>query len=335
MSKYIPPRSRASEEDVRRLRLLRFKNTEKKQEYGFVSRGEDSRLQKSESAQREYFDWILEHFEPEPDSTESGERNRDKEKSGEKPNNGKTTPKVGSSWKESRTGLRSAGSGLAKSQSVLESERGAKPAEKEGKEEKDVKNSVDSTLNALRKLREALLHQKPTQFSIKVHLFSVRASGPVCHYQTYVPSINYLLSSAHMLSESELKEMASILVLHVSHINRANESAFRLFHQYLDASSDKKVFSILHAWVSGNYAAWLRMYNLETDHTVHAIMKGGLVKVMAHMVSCMTKSYFTMDASDFDQKCLPGGVSRAEFLSVYAPSWREEDGTVVIRQRRK
>ena len=46
--------------------------------------------------------------------------------------------------------------------------------------------TMDGVLTSLRKLREAILGTKPSSFSKKVLLFSVRVAVPLGHYQTYV-----------------------------------------------------------------------------------------------------------------------------------------------------
>lgn len=315
MAKYVPPRSRKphgvsdEEAEKRRQRYLRFQtdsgdksaakspqngmnnlsskpyHSNKPPLYGFVSRGEDSRLQTSEHAQREYFDWILQTF------NQTSEEKTTKVKDANEKASSESTAKC-----------------------IV---------------------SVDSTLSALRKLREAILHQKPSEFSVKVHLFSVRVSTPVGHYQTYVPSINYLLSSIDMLSEIEVSEVATLLVLHISHDNNENEKAFRVFDHYLLRERNRLIYKLLVAWATGDYYTWLKMYNSEPGHSIQAIMTGGLTRMMAHMVECMTRSFFTVSIRDFEEKFLPCGVTLGEFVEKYAPNWHEEAANLVIRQRGK
>lgn len=336
MSKYVPPRSRKSQEvstqeaEKRRQRQLRFskeggdKNERNGRnsfhraatdrgiapQYGFVSRGEDSRLQNSEKAQREYFEWVLQTFE--------GYRGQPE---------GDAEGKTGK-------GGNAGGADKKDSKKVHQMEKNASNGEIKGSiNKRRSSGSIDSTLAALRKLREAMLHQKPTQFSVKVHLFSVRVSAPVSHYQTYIPSINYLLASG-LLTADELEEVATLLVLHVSHHNYQNEKAFRIFNQHLLRDKNSHLHSVLVAWTTGDYHTWLAKFDGECDHCIHAIMAGGLAKMMGHMVTCMTKSYFTLATREFEEKFLPKGMSQSDFMDKYAQQWKEEEGRVVMRQRR-
>lgn len=349
MSKYIPPRSRKSQKvsdpdsEKRLQRQLRFskdgsnKNEQNRRtssnkgvpdrgsvpQYGFVSRGEDSRLQNSEQAQQEYFEWILQTFEG--SRRLCGDNIED--------NGGKARDAVGGDGK---------GTVQVRETEQKGSEKVHQKKEKNATNGKNSKGSVyskandgslDSTLASLRKLREAMLHQKPTTFSVKVHLFSVRISAPIDHYQTYIPSINYLLASG-LLTDDEMEEIATLLVLHVSHCNHQDAQAFRIFDQHLLRDKNSHLYSVLVAWTTGDYHNWVAKFNGECDHCVHAIMARGLPKMMAHMVMCMTKSYFTLSVQDFKEEFLPKGMGVGEFIEKYALQWKEEEGKVVIRQRR-
>lgn len=266
--KYVPPRSRGpkpsngnDEEKKKKLRQQRFSNNnEQKREkpsYGFLSRGEDNRLQNSESARREYFDEILESF-------------RDTE--------------------------------------------------------------GEQVLSGLRKIREALLYKEADDFSKKVHLFSARVGSTLSHYQTYVPSIKYLLGEAKLLlTESERHEMATLLVLHMSHCNRNNSGAFSVYHEHF--SDRSKVYGTLIAWTTRDYVRWLADYRAETDASVYAIMTLGLKRMLVHMVECFNAAYFTFSKSDFEQ-LLPRAMLFEGFKKEYGVAWRDEKGSLVIRERR-
>lgn len=313
MSKYVPPNLRKTdspdlESDKRRQRLLRF-GQEKKAEthgnrsknhqnnakfenkpakptqikpphYGFVSRGEESTLQSNEEAQKEYFEWILQHFEKEH------KKLRKELKEGPDLANDRNTP-----------------------------------------------TPIDLTLTHLRKLREAMLHQKPLHFSKKIHLFSVRISAPVGHYQTYVPSINHLLELPELLSDLELREVAILLVLHISHHNRENEKSFRVFDKYLKRSENESIYQVLVAWATGDFYNWLRLYSQESDHCVHAVMSGGKGEMLSKLAEAMTRLFFTISTREFE-KFLPERENALGFMEKYAPLWREENASIIVRARK-
>lgn len=252
--------------------------------YGFVSRGEDNRLQKSELAQRAYFDWILETFKQVDKSD--------------------VAPKQGSVVGNRADKLNNAA-------------------------------SSEQILASLRKLREALLHQGASEFSKKVHLFSVRVSSAVGHYQTYIPSIQYLLSDARsLLTSGEYSEVASLLVLHVAHRNSNNCEALRLFFHHLDPHKHSRVLRTILAWGLGDYHAWMHLYNTESDHSMFAVMSMGLPAMLAHMVACIRTSYFTYPWEDL-KKDLPKGLGWDELKHLHADSWELEGGIVHVRKRQR
>lgn len=268
-SKYVPPHSRKkaanapenesqSLEAQKQQRRARFLH-KPKEDYGFVSRGDDNRLQASEKARRDYFDSILESFD-------SGDDN-------------------------------------------------------------------SAVLAGLRKVREALLHRKPDEFAKSVFLFSVRVGSTLGHYQTYIPSINYLLSEAQsLLSESEREEIAALLVLHVSHCNNDGARALSVFHEHFE-SKHTKTYRALMAWIQQDYVLWLSLYNAETNPSHFAVMTLGLQRMMEHMVVCFDAAFFTYSKHDFES-LLPKATTWATFREKYGVKWEEQEEVLVIRRRK-
>lgn len=313
--KLHPKNNSSSEEDKRKQRQLRFSKPSKPKnsEYGFVSRGEDSRLQVSEDARREYFDWILDTF------SEFCEQNEGSPLG--------SLPREGTELKEKKV------KGKAE-----KSEKSEKETEKS--ESIDSANTistagVDKILTSLRKLREALLYKQPDEFSKKVFLFSVRVSSSVGHYQTYVPTINHLLSHASLLSPSEHRELATLLVLHVSHCNKQNAKALELFFEHLDTVKDARILATLRSFITGDYYTWLDIYNSETGHSIFAIMTFGLLHMMSHMVKCVSALYFSVSEAEIRAKFLPRGIDIETFQKRYSSGWRVDEGMVVVRERRR
>lgn len=279
--KYVPPRLRQEDPKLQQ-RQLRFSKPKPTPQYGFVSRGEDSRLQDSESARKEFFETVVERYN------------------------------------ELFAGL----DDLAESFSRMAL---SKPSSEE----------TASILANLRKLREALLHKDPDAFTAKVYLLSVRLSAKVGHYQTYIPSISYLLRHKHIISTAEHREVATLLVLHTAHCNNQKSRSLELFHEHLDKVEDSKIFEILRSWIAGDYCKWIELYDSERGSAVSSILELGLPRMMAHMVNCLTCSYFTMSVSELQDKFFPKGVTIDEFQKQYSPTWLVEDGTVTLRKRGK
>ena len=193
--------------------------------------------------------------------------------------------------------------------------------------------SLDSILIALRKLREAMICYRMDDFSKKVFLFSVRFAACIGHYQTYIPSINFLLKPGNIssLSGSEAKDISILLVLHTAHFNKSTAMSFRLYFKYhLD---DDKIFHILRSWATNDYFNWIRLYNSEIDHAVSVVMKFGLPHIMNVMLKSFTRSYFNFSLKDFQENYLPKGYTYEEFNQEFNTNWKVNGSNIVVRER--
>lgn len=275
------PEEDAIEAKKREQRAQRFSSTASKgvtepqkpasnESYGFVSRGQETRLQFNELAQRRFFDHILETFQ---DS------------------------------------------------SKLETKQGGS------------KSVPAHVLTDLRKLREAFLSREPDSFTKKVMLFSTRVSATVGHYQTYLPSIAYLLERARdLLEEAEHREIVLILCLHMAHCNNQDSRAIETYLEHLPQVQNSRVFKTLLAWALPDYFSWIQIYNTESDHSFYAVMAMGLPRVMKHMLESFTASFFSYSVKDFEG-LLPKGLSLPNFLESYGEKWVRTDDMLVIRER--
>ncbi|CAX42425.1 conserved hypothetical protein [Candida dubliniensis CD36] len=197
--------------------------------------------------------------------------------------------------------------------------------------------TMDSILLSTRKLREALLCDPPSAFHKKVFMFSVRISSVLGHYQTYIPSINYLiLHRAELdLSDSEFEEIVTILILHLVHLNENIAQAIRLFFRYIPHK--KEILTVIQSWINGNYYHWIRIYNEERNEAILSLMKLGHDKMVCHLIKTIGCCYYTLQKSDLEQNYLPHDLSFDDLVSKHNINWKlSDDGkTVVIRERRK
>ena len=78
-------------------------------------------------------------------------------------------------------------------------------------------------------------------------MFSVRISSVLGHYQTYIPSINYLiLHRAELdLSDLEFEEIATILILHLVHLNENIPRAISYISDIFPIKGDSNCYSKL------------------------------------------------------------------------------------------
>ncbi|KAK6455086.1 uncharacterized protein RJT20DRAFT_98561 [Scheffersomyces xylosifermentans] len=344
-AKYVPPRQRQQRQtgtkDVKEVlpvltqeeiekanqRSLRFKKDQKKFEkekkYGFISRGEDDRLQRSSKEREAYFNTILSTFIQYCNSNTTSTLNE-------------------------------------KIESFLD-EKDLKSASAEADTQKhEPGNSsitIDSILSSLRKLREALLFAPPNDFSKKVFLFSIRLAASIGYHQTYIPCIMNLLSQynteitetrknstpelsgshSYSITKEEVEEIATLLVLHVAHFNKDNARSIRLYFEYLstiNSSSSSKTYEIWRSWVHKDYYNWIRLYNAESDNARSTIMNFGLNDMVRQFIDCTNKSYFNLPFAELEQNMLPNGVTYDTLVNKYNVSWKREDSNLIIRARK-
>lgn len=197
--------------------------------------------------------------------------------------------------------------------------------------------TMDSILLSTRKLREALLCDPPSAFHKKVFMFSVRISSVLGHYQTYIPSINYLiLHRAELdLSDLEFEEIATILILHLVHLNENIPRAIQLYFRYIPHK--KEILTVIQSWINGNYYHWVRIYNEERNEAIVSLMKLGHDKMVRRLIKTISCCYYTLQKSDLEQNYLPHDLNFDELVSKHKINWKlSDDGkTVIIRERKK
>ncbi|EAZ62997.2 predicted protein [Scheffersomyces stipitis CBS 6054] len=306
--------NQAAEEIARsKQRALRFSNDDKKfekqREYGFVSRGEDNRLQKSSNERESYFKQILMNFIEYCSSNTSSTLSDKISHFIEKDELSELTADTNNSGESLKHSI-----------------------------------TIDTILNSLRKLREALLFAIPNEFSKKVFLFSIRISAAIGHHQTYIPCIMYLLSYYKANKESvvtmeEVEEITTLLVLHLAHFNNSNSKALRLYFEYLhkiDNSKTGKTFEVLQSWIYRDYYSWMKHYNMETDNAKASIMKFGLSTMVKHVIDCVSKSYFTITKHQLEQTLLPRGYTYESLVESYNLTWKGDEKNnqvIIVRDR--
>ncbi|KAI3405552.2 hypothetical protein KGF56_001570 [Candida oxycetoniae] len=289
-----------------------------KNDHGFVSRGEDTRLQDSETEREEYFLHILSQFIRFTSTRSSKELHDTFQKTREMdPEN------------------------FASAQcSVEEEEEEEEEEEKKDGEKKQEKEAaavtIDSITMSLRKLRESLLYLPPSQLHKKVFLFSIRISHYFKHYQTYIPSIMYLLehSEALGLSDLEIEEIVVILVLHICHMNNDASSAIANFFEYIPQRMD--VLKIIRCWISKDYYTWINIYNNVESFAIKSMMKIGMTRMINCMIESLSNSYYNMSRRVIENDLLPHDLTYETFVQNFAPGWSiaEESDLVTIRARK-
>ncbi|GMM39038.1 hypothetical protein DASC09_063770 [Saccharomycopsis crataegensis] len=224
---------------------------------------------------------------------------------------------------------------------------------------KSQKTKVEEILMNLRKLREALLNAKPTEFTAKVFLYSIKVGSRSGHYQTYVPCISYLISNVienkhadFKLQEYELDEIIGIYILHLAHFNLKTIDKGHIYSNYQDLSQCFQLFfkyiphnyaikKILKAVGSNDYVTWFNTYANELRSNLcyqMIINKLALNKIIQNLLLVLNSSYFMISVNYLEQDLLSGVVSydylKANFPQ-YCGHWKLNEGTIIIRERKR
>ncbi|CDR37312.1 CYFA0S01e09516g1_1 [Cyberlindnera fabianii] len=183
--------------------------------------------------------------------------------------------------------------------------------------------------DVLKELREALLNSVPDDFTKSVFMFSIRVSTRIGHYQTYIPSITYLLKHSRILSKPELNEVSSLYALHLAHFNNEHTKALEVLFDY--SPDDLHLHQILTSFRNKEYHTWLNLFHKEKDVSKYRIMKFGEQVMVQHAIDCIQKSYFQLPSSYVDHLF---EISVESLCKEYNCSWKKDNATVVIRERR-
>ncbi|ODQ79596.1 hypothetical protein BABINDRAFT_161978 [Babjeviella inositovora NRRL Y-12698] len=284
--KYTPKPNvyvRPVEGDKLAARAWRFASSKapESEDYGLISRGEDTRLQNSSKLRVEFFERVRAEFaklclKEAPSSVSDLE----------------STSSAGLSESSSAP---ASGSSNAISYAIS-------PVSADG----NVK-SMDWVLMSLRKLREALIHLETLDsFSVGVFLFSVRVSINVGHYQTYVPSINFLMKryqdDRSVLTEMEFYEVTKYLILHYVHSTHDFMAALNVYTQHSKKDNllrrDVALRRIMDSYFTDDYDSWFRGLASESDVNNYRLMRMGFDRMLTHFVLVVTKAYFTIPMAE-------------------------------------
>lgn len=188
---------------------------------------------------------------------------------------------------------------------------------------------LDTILDSLRKLREAMLHLTLDNFTKEVYMYSFEFGASVGKYQTYVPCGQFLLRT-NLMTKEETASVAAILTLHISHCNHDSGRAWLLFFRHF--SRQDPLYAVLEAWDLDDYVKWMELFRNEKNESRKQVMELGSGKMMRHMAKCLTVLYFTMAADEMAQ-LVNSDINR--FIEQYKLGWTVENGIVTLRSRNR
>lgn len=205
----------------------------------------------------------------------------------------------------------------------------------DSRDEKD----TQQVLAGLRKLREALLSSKPSQFSVNVSLYSIQVSVRLGHYQTYIPCCGYLIDRViknpqfkGYLKAREISEVVEIYAIHLGHLEESNLNlCFQMLQQYVVKT--EPAWKLLQAKVDSNYFQWFKAYS-EYRHqkVVEVSGKSQMTKIL---VASINQAYFQIDKS-YVETLLAETMSYEQLTRSQAgcQKWTLTGDRVIVKQRK-
>ncbi|KAK9327717.1 hypothetical protein V1520DRAFT_348119 [Lipomyces starkeyi] len=195
--------------------------------------------------------------------------------------------------------------------------------------------ALDHVVLGLRKLREAVIASgPPTPFAKKLLLFSVRVTVLLGHYQSYLPAMKRLLDDVHPvipLSAAERYEIGGLYVLHLVHFSNDLTAAYDAMQHY-DLFDDLALRQVLRAWADVDYVLWRRRYDAEPDSGRRRIMAFGDRIMAIETLKRLGTAYFFMQKDEIEKLTGRRWIDCVEKLGC---GWRlEETGRVVMRERK-
>lgn len=198
-------------------------------------------------------------------------------------------------------------------------------------------------LTALRKLREGLLGSSSMApspvFAQRVHVFNIRLAILVHSWESYLPSLMYLLSKLHTkehpLPQSELVEMTSYLILDLATRQDDPGAAFALrYNSKIRFGYDSRyVNTILRSIMANDWVAFWRTRR-KVDGYLRAILHWHAEKVRKTSLKAIGRTYMTCDASYLLASASGGELSWEELVRAEEVGWAKEGDKVVIRKPR-
>lgn len=284
-------------------RAKKFEITQAQDDYGLLSRGEDSRLANNEEEQKKYFAAIQRRYIRFCYDAGDG------------------------------AVLKAALRAVEKTDSFQEEETGGNKGDKVKEDRKGNPPAIDSIIMSLRKLREAMIAQTPSEFTKAVFLFSVRVTSTMGHYQSYVPSVLKLLEvhATVPLTNAEVQEVCGIYALYLSIVSGCSSEAYLVLDR--NDWKDSRLLSILRAWDTKDYVSWAQLCRTESDLGRSKIMQSGDPHMAMEGLKRIGKTYFSIHVDELEKLL---GWKWAAIKKELNCGWREEDGgRIVIRERRQ
>ncbi|KAH7625583.1 hypothetical protein B0T09DRAFT_387926 [Sordaria sp. MPI-SDFR-AT-0083] len=194
-------------------------------------------------------------------------------------------------------------------------------------------DNLSQILSALRKLREALVaSSRLDDFTTQVYLFAVRLGILSSSFETYLPSLLYLLrvihrSPSHPLTSVEHHEVVSYLVLDTACRRGDLAEAYSLRNKY--KLKDAKVDATLKALVMDDWVSWRRTKRAVDGYRVR-LMEFAEPGIRGHVLKAFGRAYLSVGQEYLEESM---GMRWEEMVERFGVGWElSKDGRVVIRK---
>lgn len=204
-------------------------------------------------------------------------------------------------------------------------------------------SELSKILLSLRKLREALLASASTtsvSFSQRVHIFSIRLSILAQHPPSYFPSLRYLLenlhSSSHPLTESEINEFTSYLILDYACRQDDMAAAFDLRARSKHGLKSHTVDRALTALMHDNWIMFWKVRN-GVDSYMRAVMNPAVDRVRRHALKAVGSAYLDVDIRWILDGCTGdrGNWTWEQLVQTEKLGWIKEGDKIIIKRPKR
>ncbi|KAJ4420235.1 hypothetical protein N0V85_000673 [Neurospora sp. IMI 360204] len=193
-------------------------------------------------------------------------------------------------------------------------------------------SDLSQILSALRKLREGLVaSSRLDDFTTQVYLFAVRLGILSSSFETYLPSLLYLLrvihrSPTHPLTSVEYHEVVSYLVLDTACRRGDLAEAYTLRNRY--KLKDPKVDATLKALVMDDWVSWRRTKRGVDGYRVR-LMEFAEPGVRGHVLKAFGRAYLSVGVEYLEEMM---GMKWEDMVERFGVGWELNNGRVVIRK---
>jgi hypothetical protein len=191
---------------------------------------------------------------------------------------------------------------------------------------------MEIILMAMRKLREAIVAtRRHDAFAQRSYIFLLRASILVSHWESYVPTLLYLLNDIHPFTPLPPHELNECVIYHILDLACRQSDYTAAYTTKLAYNiRDRRVEAILRALVMDDWTMFWRVRR-RVDGFQRAILGWAEQSVRLHALKCLGRSYFSAE------KGFVEAAAGMEWKGLVEEGvgWELGDGDVVIIRRVK